>query len=61
MSSAERWLSVIGGAGFAFGLTLLVVDHLAGLPFHWRWLEGPIIMTESGVILAMARRANHHG
>jgi hypothetical protein len=61
-SHVRRYLPVIwliGGAGFAFGLTMLGVDHLAGLPLHWRWLEGTIIMTESGVILALARRANH--
>jgi hypothetical protein len=59
-SDVRRYLPVIwlmGGAGFAFGLTMLIVDHLAGLPLHWRWLEGAIIMTESGIILALARRA----
>jgi len=61
-SDVRRYLPVIwlmGGAGLAFGLTMLIVDHLAGLPVHWRWLEGTIIMIESGVILALTRRANH--
>jgi hypothetical protein len=53
-SDVRRYLPVIwlmGGAGLAFGVAMLVIDHVAGLPVYWRWLEGSFILLESGIIL----------
>jgi hypothetical protein len=58
-SDVRRYLPVIwlmGGAGFAFGLAMIVIDHAAGLPVYWRWLEGGFIVAESSLILILARR-----
>ena len=60
-SDVRRYLPLIwllGGAGFAFGLAMLVIDHLAGLPVYWRWLEGGFILGESGIILLLTWRAD---
>ncbi|MCL4178716.1 MAG: hypothetical protein KJ072_13370 [Verrucomicrobia bacterium] len=60
-SDVRRYLPVIwllGGAGFAFGLAMLVIDHVAGLPVYWRWLEGGFILGESGIILVLTWRVD---
>ena len=59
-SDVRRYLPVIwllGGAGVAFGLAMLAIDHAAGLPVYWRRLEGGIIMGEGALVLGLARRA----
>jgi hypothetical protein len=60
-SDVRRYLPLIwllGGAGLAFGLAMLVIDHLAGLPVYWRWLEAGFILGESGIILLLTWRAD---
>ena len=59
-SNVPRHLPVIwlmGGAGVAFGLAMLVIDHAAGLPAYWQALEGSFIALESCLILILAWRA----
>jgi hypothetical protein len=60
-SDVRRYLSVIwlmGGAAFAFGLAMFVIDHMARLPVYWRWLEGGIITIESTIILVLTWRVS---
>jgi len=59
-SDIRRYLPVIwlmGGAGLVFGLAMFVIDHAAGLPVYWRWLESGFIVVESAIILAFTWRA----
>ena len=43
------WLSV------GFGMLMVGVDIAAGLPAHWIWGEGPIVVCESALLLGLLR------
>lgn len=56
----RRYLPLIrfvAALGIAFGVGMVWVDHAAGLPAHWQWMEGAVIIAESGVLLWLVRRA----
>jgi len=43
--------------GFPGALVLTWIDVSAGMPWHWRVSEGPIVLTASAVLLWLCRRA----
>lgn len=49
-------LTCLAWLGLGFGTVMIGVDLAAGLPAHWTWREGPIILLESGVLLALVAR-----
>lgn len=56
----RRYLPVIQllcATGIAFGVALVAVDHSAGLPGFWKWVEGPFVAAEGLLGLWLARRA----
>ena len=52
----EAVLSYLGAVIIVFGLTLLAVDMLEGLPFQWTISEGPANCILGTVILYCSRR-----
>jgi len=57
----RRVLRFLALLSIGFGLLMIGIDVAAGLPSHWTWREGPIIIVESGVLLWLLRRSNSLG
>lgn len=44
-------LRFLARLSIAFGCLMIGIDVAAGLPSHWTWREGPIIIAESALLL----------
>lgn len=42
-------------AGIFFGLSMIVIDTAAGMPWTWTVGEGPVVMVAGGTILMLVR------
>jgi hypothetical protein len=47
-----RFLALLS---IGFGFLMVGIDVAAGLPPHWTWREGPIIVVESAILLWLLR------
>lgn len=50
-------LHFLGVAIIVFGMILLVVDFVEGMPLWWSLVEGPIDIAFGALILAFSRRS----
>jgi hypothetical protein len=45
-----------GRLAMGFGVIMLAVDLMAGMPWHWTAMEGPVVIVLGLVITALVRR-----
>jgi hypothetical protein len=52
-------LCYLGVAFVFFGIVMVGIDHVEGMPGYWRRVEGPVVMGFGVAILALVRRIHH--